>query len=392
MAEAAAAGARFRGGMRREALIYTDGDVWPGASPAQLTELMPIISDQMASGNVYQDDPSLTGSGEMAGTDKIASRPSGPVTYRLRYQGFDTLLACALGFMAKRIGGTVMPEQLAAGAYRHLFEVDTTLHATAWQSGDGFVTGAELQSGQRKVRRFTHVGDRGVRVHEFLSCMVEQVTIAATVTDVRVTGQFHAYSRDMEPLSNTRAHMQSLILSGAPNVHLFQAKNGVRIAPYSTVTPLGSGDIVAPSELTTTITNHLALDTHDAQSGIGIAQPARNGFLEAMQMFQFARYTAQNQAFLQGADDDTWYMAQLRFVGPEIAATGINYEINVYLPYFKFTGITAAINDASLVAVPGEAKLFRPPATPAGFPANVRGGSIMIETINGNSAHALLAA
>src|ERR1043166_488640 len=106
-------GATIRAGWQREAVGTTP--VWPAGTAAALTALWPVL-DLRPNPGVQQRSVSTMASG-LGPThfDLLAQQPTVDVELKAVYQGLESLWACALGYMAKRIGSTVLPETLATG-------------------------------------------------------------------------------------------------------------------------------------------------------------------------------------------------------------------------------------------------------------------------------------
>ncbi len=370
-------------GYRREAIVYNP--TWPGQAIA-LDAVLPFLSESITEEIQFADDESLLGGVAAPGADITGRRAAGEATFQLRYKGFLFLLTAALGYQAKRIGSTVMPEQLTTGVYRHLIEVDKRLGGEAWQAGDGFLAGTELTAGQQKVRRGTLAVNKQVSAWELRSAMIDQLTLRGTPARVEAQARFVGYSLSRNSAVNTPMTMATLTPATTRNV-LF-SELVVRLAPYSTSTPLGSGDTQKISQFEVSVANNLATDDQTTTSGLYIEEPERNGRLAVSGSFTLPRY--QSDALLNRLDASTYLMADFTWTGPEIGSTGYFYQIKVYVPYLLLKTGEAQVGGSDLLPISHDWTAYTPPATPAGFPTNKKGGPILIEVITDESAHPLL--
>lgn len=377
-------GLNLRAGFVREAIVTTA--TWPAATSAALTALLPLLDVRLNDGvETEPHDGASSGLGPEA-LVVTSVTPTASLSVKARYEGFEALWACALGYMAKRIGTTVMPELLATGVYRHLLEIDARLStAEAWDGdADGFLSG-ELSANQRKVRRGTFAVDMQVSVWELLSGMVQSLTLAAEPGGVTLAMELAAYSLGRSSAVNTSATMLKLLPPTAPTV-LF-TDLAWRVAPHSTTTPLASGDAVQCTSWSLRLDNRLE-SSPGPRTGTAPEEYERTGPPTIDVSFVAPRHTADTWQTRWGAG--TVLMADAKFTSAQEVAAGQPYKLNLYLPSCQ---VEQAILGTSGPLVPPDTITLRaviPTAAAAGFPAMKKSTTLAVEVVSGSSAHPLL--
>lgn len=377
-------GIGIRAGFEREAIVTTS--TWPAAAAAALTALLPLL-DIAANDGV---EKAGTGSVETGlgptGFDVLSVMPTATVSMKARYQGLEPLWACALGYMAKRIGATVMPETLAAGVFRHLLELDASLSTAAgWTLADGFQVGTELLVGQRRVRRGTFAVDFQVSGWEWLSSMIQAVTLQSEPGGTTLTVELVAYSLSRSSAVNTSATMLKLLPSTLPTV-LF-TDLAVRVGAYSAVTPLGSGDAVLCTTWTLRLENNLVA-APGPRTGTAPEEYEREGAPRATVTFVVSRHTA--DLWQTRWSSNTLLMADAKFTSPSEVAAGQPYKLNVYLPSCRVTNGQLNTSGPRLPSDTVQLVGVVPTAAAAGFPTMIGLSPLAIEVVSGTSTHPLL--
>lgn len=373
-------------GFAREPICFEPQ--WPAASAALVTDLLPLVGAEIHTGLTQAFTPA-TDVARVGYTDADVLSAAPTVTLHLapRYRGLEALFACALGLEARRLGATLMPEQLAPGVYRHLFEVDHHLSTgTGWLAPDDGIEESDLVEGQRKVRRGTLAVVREVSVWEFLSVMLDELTLAWTVDGgtLSLSGLAHSLTRDSAV--NTLTTMQHATLPGGPTVLLTHAV--LRMAPYSTETPLDSTHETGISSWTLTLKNALKGDG-GPRTGLAPDEFERSAPPLVTGTFTLPRYRA--NTLLDAWPATTSYMLDLTFTGGSIGASAYRYQLNLYVPGLVFTQVepTGPTPSRAQVAVAWQA--VTPAERPAGFPASARKMSpLLIEVVSDEPSHMLL--
>jgi hypothetical protein len=375
-------------GFEREALVTTP--TWPATTPARVRATLPLLSGSVTSGvrtQLVTTTASATGGAEDA--DVLDILPRAEIRLACYYQGLEGLYACGLGHMAKRLDGVVLPEQLAPGVYRHLFEVDTALSTVQrWDAdADGFLPGDGLDLEQRKVRRGTCAIARAVSVWELLSCMVDHLTFAGSKDGVTCTVQLLAHSRQRPALTNTAAAMDGLPRAVAPT--LLFTDLVVRLGVYSASVPLDVTNEIGVTSWSLTVQNQLA-----AQPGPR-TWPAPEEYERGPEpvisgQLLLPRYAS--EALVDGWHENTRYSLVLQHTGPAIGATGYHYQCTLYLPYVTLTQAEPSGPSPAPATLPVQWAALVPPAPAAGFPVMSRATPLALEVISGEPRHMLLAA
>lgn len=377
-------GAPIRAGWQREAVVTAP--TWPAASAAALTALAPAI-DLRPNDGVIQASVSTVNSGLGPVTfDLLSKLPTVDVEYQGVYQGLEPLWACALGHMAKRIGSTLLPETLAAGVYRHLYELDPRLSTSeAWKLGDGFQFGTELLLGQRKVRRGTFAADVQVSVWEWLSSMIMALTLDVGLDGATLTIELCAHSLSRSSAVNTAATMALLLPSTAPRILLHHLR--WRVAPYSAVTPLAVSDEVKCTGWTLRLENNLqAVPGKD--TGLAPQEYERARDPQVTVTFVVPRHVADTWQSRWGSG--TVLMAEARFLSERLIAPGQPYRLSCYLPSCVTTNAQLGVQGAQLPPDTVQLMGVIPSGAAAGFPSMSHLGPLSVEVVSGVATNPLL--
>lgn len=373
-----------RVGFKREALLYTN--TWPSAAAIAVDTLLPVGEEALAEHATLAYSTTRTSNGSATHADVVAQDAAAPKTFDVRYQGLETIWACALGFQAKRISGTVFPEQLAVGAYKHRFEIDARLHGEAWELGDGFLLG-ELTLGQQKVRRMTAASYRGgISVWEAKSVMVNTLELSgAPGQALSMTLDTIAHSVSNTSVINTTTVVNALSNVLAPRV-LWHA--GVfRLRPYSTSTALSGSDVISTQGASVRLSNTLERSA-GRRTGLFTEEPQRSTVAEVTGSLTLPRYLVDTLILAQRAG--TAYMMDIKFTGGQIAATGQNYALNLYFPTMHFPTTDVRTSGPGRIPVTLPFTCREPTAAAAGMPATHHLGALTVEVVSGLATNPLL--
>lgn len=371
-------------GWQREALVSTP--TWPAVSPAQVTTAIPVRSIQVNEGvQLAFNEGTAQGYGPDC-ADIVALLPSEVWTCQMRYEGFEQLLACALGYQARRLGGLSLPFQLTPRVYRHLFEIDDAL-ATAkpWTMDDGFAE-HELERPLYRVRRGTAAVWRHVSVWELRSSMVRGLTLTGGLAE-GVLAQFDlvGYERRRDSLTNTPAILRALPRNSVPNVLLRHGT--LRLAPWSQATALQTADRLQYQSWQLTLNNQLQA-APGPRTGLHPEEYERSSPPQITLNLNLPRYWG--DAAFQRLMAATPLMADLTMVGPEIGTTGYAYQLTLHFPRLYLTEVKADVQGTAPPPFTHQATLEVPPSQPAGFPTTHHLGPLQVELVNTVSRHALL--
>ena len=360
---------------------------WPAVSAAALTRLLPLLGASGHDGAHHQGRSGTdTGLGPQV-FDLVEHLPLASTTWRLRYQGFEQLLACALGHGAKRLASVVMPEVLASGAYRHLYELDTGLStASAWDAtADGFLTG-ELAAGQRKVRRGTLVLSSQQGVWEWLSAMIQGLALIVTAgAPTTLAIDYVSFQLARDSVINTVARMQTVppVVAPAP---LF-ADWTWRIGPYSASVALDSSTLAPCTRWSLRLENNLEASA-GPRTGYAPDEYERSNEPRVTLSFTLPRSTT--DVWQTRWVQNTRLMAIGAFQGPVIGNTSVHYALTCYLPSCQVTNAVLNLAGAQIPSTTVELVAIVPTAAAAGFPTMQRLTPLALELVSGEAQHALL--
>jgi len=381
-------GTSIRAGFAREDVVTAQ--TWPADQPAQVTNLWPITNIQPGLGANKHGVMSVGGGVGLHAFDLVSLLPAATFPMQGTYEGLESFWACALGYMAKRLQGTVMPEQLAPGVYRHLFELDAVLStAQAWDAAaDGFV-GGELLAGQRRVRRGTLALDMGYGVWEWLSTMVQAFTFQLDATGATLSVETLAHSLSHTSSVNTTASLRACPPVVAPRVLLSDLQ--WRLAPYSATTPLSAGDAVTCLNWTLRLDNLLTAGP-GPRTGLAPEEYERTAERHdapyAAVTFVLPRRTSDLWVNRWGANTRLMGMATCtseRFIAP-----GWPYRLTFYVPSAVILNAQPNMQGAQLPLETVQLACLVPPQAPAGFSASQHLNSLMVEVVSGRADHPLL--
>lgn len=379
----ATVGYALRAGLAREAT--TTSVVWPAASAALVTRLLPLLTWDANDGANKAGAPSLASSLGPLAFDLLSLAPTLTVPLQARYEGLEQLWALACGFGPRRYGATLNPETLATGAYRHRYELEAEAGSTPWMLGEGWQLGDTLQLGQRKTKRATVAADLQAEVWELLSSMVNGWSLTMDQGNVTWTLDLLSHSKSASSSVNTATTLGNALPSVAPRLLPSQAV--FRIAPYSGSTALNSGDAVQVSSWALRVEHNLTA-SFGPRLGTAPEEFARQDLPRVTLTFVLPRHSAETWQSRWRANSRV--MADCKWTGGQIAATGINYQCNVYLPSMQVTNAQLSSGGAALVNDTVQCVGVIPTAAAAGFPTMHTLGPLMVELVSAISTHGLL--
>ena len=293
-------------------------------------------------------------------SDVLGKLVSGPITVEAVYRGIESMIVSAMGFS----NYTASPETVAAGVYKHTFELADNLHTQSWAAGDGILAGSGYLAGDNKVRRGTLCIDKTISIWEMASTMINGMTIHGDSKGVRIDFDLLPYNLDRSSAVNTSSAAWSIINDDWLSI-LFQDMV-LWIDDYSDSSPLTSDDALGISEFEVKLENNLKVEK-DSLSGLYIAEPRREAKRLVTGSFTIPRY--ENNTLLDDYDAQNALMAMLKFTGSQIGATGHYHTFWIWLPTLKFDKVDAAIGGAGIIPVEHTFTAEIPAACPAGFPA-----------------------
>lgn len=386
------AGFTAKAGFKREADIFSR--VWPSASPATITELLPLISEDV---NVVNDQNSIiTKDGQSVPERPKLIRRSvdGDVVIDLHYEGIEFFLTAGMGQVANRIGGVLMPEDINGDgtAYRHIIELESLLKQDGWRAGDGFLagdppTGDGLVAGQQKLRRGTFSVFKGATVWDTLSCMINDLRFEMNGNNVQVTGAMIGYSQDFDSTTNSGI----TALNNCPNTKItfhegilaFREIDGGAITITDTVGAIVSFNLQV-------LNNLQVINTKD--TGVNIDEPQKSGVTQVSGTFSLPRFNNLDM-ITRNRDEVRGHMLLEFKAGIIPGSTGPdNYTMRFWFPNITLTGGEVSIQDQATIQQNYAFFAAEPDddLDPPGFPTSTRQSALLIEIINAEAAHPLL--
>jgi hypothetical protein len=320
----------------------------------------PLITEGIAREITKELDNVIRYKAGYGASDVTGKGAAGPGVFEGVYKGIESLIASAMGFC----NYSESPETIAAGVYKHTFELSEHLRTESWAAGDGILAGSGYLAGDNKVRRGTLCIDKSVSIWEFASVMIQAVTIKGDSKGVRFEFDLLPYDLDRASAVNDSSAAWSIPdLDWTP---ILFGDMAMWLDDYSAVSELTADDAMGISEFEIKLENHLKVE-RDSLSGLYIAEPRREAKRLVSGSFTVPRYESDDLLAKLDAQDPM--MAMLRFTGAEIGATGHDRACWIWLPTIRFDAIDAPLGGPGLIPVKHTFTAEIPAAAPAGFPA-----------------------
>jgi len=304
---------------------------------------IPLISETLSREIAKEFDNIIMDAAGYGSSDLLSKSVSGGIIINAVYRGIESILCSALGYS----NTATSPALIATGVYKHTLELAEHLHEEP-----------------SKIRRGTLCIDKAVSIWEYISTMVNLMTIKGNSKGIRIELDLIPYNLDRSSSTNTSSASWTIPNSDWGSV-LFQDME-LWIDDYSDSAALTGADAVGISEFEIRLDNNLKIEK-DSLSGLYIAEPRRQGKRLITGSFTFPRY--ESDAFLDHFDDQTAQMALLKFVGSEIGSTGYYNSLWIWLPTLKFDNVSALLSGPGMLTVTHEFTCELPAAAPYGFPS-----------------------
>jgi hypothetical protein len=373
-------GYQTKAGIIRDTLVYARA--WPAAAPRAVAALLPLLSEGLTV-QPRRDQATEVGSAYSRAPQTLALPVAGPLLLLGTYNYLEDVWSMALGHQAKRYGGTVFPQTIESGAYKHRFEVDHDLRGAGWKAGHGnFLANDNLLAGQQKLRRGTLVVDKQVSAWESLSVMLSSLVLESAHDAVSLL--LDVVGSSLSRASATNPNLSALTDPGF--VAIAPAQLSVRIKAYSASVALDSSHEITVSGLRLALDNLLGT-SYGPQTSLAMAEPGRSGPPQISGALHLPRYTA--DTWETWATNQTALMLRLSWTGPTIPGTSTARSLTLWLP-------TITVESATETAGPGLSQVTIPfTATPpsaaaAGFPTDTLAGPLIVEVVSERSTHPLL--
>lgn len=308
----------------------------PGATDMAAGHQFAFFSDTLASNRERAPDESLVGSASQPVPDVYRKDGAGGIPAALRWRGLERQIMCALGFECAPTTNA-SPATLAAGAYRHLFEIDKDLVDRPWSSGDERAAG--FNSNDRVIRRGQVGIYRGNEDWIYYSAFINKMTISGSPQEgVRIAFEYLAYDRLKGSYNST-----NWTLPAGPTTralfHQAQVRLGLRAS--------GEGGVVEPyvNKWELSVDNHLSSEDQSSATGLYPEIPVRTEAPTVMLKFDRPRYTDRgftDSSWLTVFDSDIELCAKIVIGGtsqtaPVIGATAFYHRIGLFMTSLKRT-------------------------------------------------------
>jgi len=321
---------------------------------------IPLITESLAREIAKEPDNTIRHKAGLGGSDITGKGVSGSVELEAVYRGIEAILAAATG----HCNYTASPATIAAGVYKHTFELAENLNGEGWLAGDGVLAGSGLLAGDKKVRRGSLCIDKSVSLWEYASAMIQAITIKGDAKSVRITLDLAPYNLDRASAVN--ATSAAWDIPGADWLSILFPDLALWIGDYSTSVALSSGNAIGVNAFEIKLQNNIKVE-RDSLSGLYIAEPRREGKRLVTGSFSIPRY--ESDTFLGNLDAQTRKMALLKFTGSQIGATGYYRTCWIWLSTLRFDKIDAPLSGPGMIAVTHTFTAEMPPGAAAGFPA-----------------------
>jgi hypothetical protein len=340
----------------------------------------PLVSESLAREIEKELDNVIRHKAGHGASDVLGKLVAGGITIEAVYRGIESIICSVMGFSHY----TDSPATIAAGVYKHTFELAENLHTESWAAGDGILAGSGYLAGDNKVRRGTLCADKTISIWEYISTMINSITIKGDSKGVRIELDLIPYNLDRASAVNTTPAAWSIPNSDWESI-LFQDAV-LWIDDYSASVALTNADAVGISEFEIKLENNLKIEK-DSLSGLYIAEPKREAKRLVTGSFTFPRY--ENDIFLNHLDDQISQMAMLKFSGPQIGATGYYKTLWTWLPSLKFDKVDAPLGGPGMLTVTHAFTCELPASVPFGFPSQAS-KELLIQIQNDLSTNPLI--
>lgn len=355
---------------------------WPPVV-TQVVDLLPMLTETFGEIPVVRGQNQLRPSTGQGQSVQIGRVSRGNVNLWPTYNALEHVWAAVLGRMAYSQSGTLLPEEIVPGAYAHTYEIDPVWRSHAWTLDDGVTLDSGVMLNQQIVPHGTYAVDRGDVVWEFAGACLTGVAFSSSPArmDMQLLGIGHSLS--LSSVTNPD-------LSGVPKPAWQDVRHldlTLRIGTQSTVTALSGADDVAPALFSVSMRHQIATQQR-LDSGLYIGHPRRTGVPLVRGRISLPRYSDDVQHLRAIASDQL--MIEAVYTGPEIAATGINYELGIYLPSVRLvqpqlpTRAGGRLYDQNY-----QLQASVPRETYAGMPATIAPSPIIVRLVTDSAVHPL---
>ncbi len=303
---------------------FVKATTWGTAVAAGAGDAIRILNESIAGGPEYLPDESINGTAFRDVGDTGNELFEGSIECYMRYRGLDLLIAMAFGATA----GAPTNASVASAAYQQYFRPSDNLEGL-------FGTYANDRTSSNDIV-------------EFDSAKVNAVTISATAGE-RVMATFDLVCRDFDNDSATNTDSSTWTdPDSADNREFIIFEDATVFMEAESVTSIGNGDLVYPSEFSITLNNNLVGDVTTANAP-NIDEPVRDGYADVSGSITFPVWGDGSGADATSGEkwEDAYfaktnYALEINFTGSVIEGAYSN-EFNIFFPNIEFTSNEANI-------------------------------------------------
>lgn len=366
-----AAGFTTRTIYAKEATVFST--VWPSLAVNNGSVLLPLVAEDVKRVAEYETFEGVT---ESYPPLLLTERVEGSFSIEARYSGIEFLLAAAMGFQKPPV-----PETIDTGVYRHIYEIDRTIHASPWTFGEGWKFGQGLVFGQRKTRRGTYSSQKGFTMWQGLSCMLNDFTFSSESSQAAtITCGLLGYN--MTALASP-GPLDGLPVASGPLLH---QECAVLIREETSDTFSEVGEVL---EFSVGFSNSLS-KIYGTLDGDHILEPKKEEESIVTGQLTLPHYNATHGLLNSWFESRTRLTICVIYVGEDIN-DDFPFSMKIWLPR-----VTLVSNEANIEG-PGQISqsysfhaMNQNSAVIDGMPDNVKTGPMLIELVNTESAHPLL--
>ena len=358
-----------------------DISTWP-PTVATVTKLLPMLSESVAEQPISTGQPRrLPAQGVEPGA-LLSLVSAGLISLQATYNDLEHVWAVALGRMPYSVSTVRRPEEIVPGAYRHTYEIDPTYHSHAWRLNDGVLLDDGIDINQQQITHGVFAVDRGDVVHETNGVSID--TLQFISTNRAVLLNLGVIGHQLNLASITNPDLSGVTKPAWEPVQHVDAD--IRLGTQSTITPLGTGDRIDVATMRISLANRVvARQTLD--SGLYISAPRRGRMQTLTGGINLPRYA--NDTLYNRARTGEQLMMQAVYTGPEIDATGIDYELGIYLPSVKLVSPVLPTRGARINTQDYTLQISTAPEAQAGMPATIEQSPIIVQLVTDSSVHPL---
>jgi len=276
-------------------------------------------------------------------------------------------------------------------AWLHQFECDSEMQTRDWKFDEGWIFDRGLLFDDKLARRGTLCvapqtsNATAPYTLEYCATMIEGFTLTITPDDTQIVWRVRPFYQDRDSDPNQTPSTWTLVQNVEKQIAFPDWT--LRMASYHATNSLSSSDKVGFAEFTLDFNNNLAVEDQDSETGLYIAEPARNGDYSVTGSFRLVRHTTDTH--LSRFENDTILMADLKASGDTISGSDV-YKTEFYMPSLRLKSANANVPGAGLIRPDYTFTCEKPASWPTGLltEPEKNASMLVIRTQNQNPYHA----